>query len=104
MTAAMEGVAAAFHLAAVYDMGVVNEAAMSRVNVSGTRSFLNACRAAQVPRAVYVSTTVALGPVTEGEGDESTVHDAHYRSAYERTKTPNGPAWPRTRPIERGRS
>lgn len=83
----MEGADLAYHLAAIYRVGVVDEAELERVNEGGTRAFLQALRRAGTPRAVYVSTTVALGPVPEGEGDENTVHDEDFASAYERTKT-----------------
>ena len=86
MTAGMEGADLAYHLAAAYDIGVVDDAALERVNVGGTRDFLTALRQAGAPRAVYVSTTLALGPVAEGEGDESSVHDERWTSVYERTK------------------
>ncbi len=76
----------AYHLAAMYDIGVVDKAAMARINVDGTRAFLNAVQSVGISRAVYVSTTVALGPVAYGEGDETTVHPGVYRSGYERTK------------------
>jgi dihydroflavonol-4-reductase len=86
LRAALEGCDVAFHLAAIYDIGVVDERAMWRANVEGTQSFLAAARGAGTARVVYVSTTVALGPVAAGEGDETTVHGSTYRSVYERTK------------------
>ncbi|MBX6362526.1 MAG: NAD-dependent epimerase/dehydratase family protein [Gemmatimonadetes bacterium] len=86
LTAAMEGADLAYHLAAVYELGVVDAAEMERTNVQGTRAFLDAVARAGVPRAVYVSTTVALGPVPKGRGDETTVHTGAPRSVYERTK------------------
>jgi dihydroflavonol-4-reductase len=86
LTAAMEGADLAYHLAALYDIGVVDAAEMERVNVRGTRAFLDAVARTGVPRAVYVSTTVALGPVPQGSGDENTVHSGRPRSVYERTK------------------
>jgi len=82
----LAGVDVAFHLAAVYAVGIVDVAAMERTNVGGTRAFLEACERAGVPRAVYVSSTVALGPVVEGEGDENTENVGPFRSHYERTK------------------
>ncbi|HEX7048679.1 MAG TPA: NAD-dependent epimerase/dehydratase family protein [Longimicrobiales bacterium] len=84
----LDGVELAYHLAAIYDVGVVDERAMTRTNVEGTRAFLDAVARAGTPRAVYVSTTAALAPVTDGEGDENTEYppDARYPSAYHRTK------------------
>ncbi len=83
---ALAGADVAFHLAAIYDVGLVDAAAMERTNVGGTGAFLEAVERSGVPRAVYVSTTAALGPVREGEGDESTEHGPRYVSVYERTK------------------
>jgi len=86
LAAALEGVDLAYHLAAVYDIGVVDAGALERANVGGTRAFLQAVARAGTARAVYVSTTVALGPVAAGVGDERTTHGPAYDSVYERTK------------------
>ncbi len=86
MDIALRDVQLAYHLAGVYDLGAVDVEAMERVNVAGTAAFLGAMESASVPRAVHVSTTIALGPVEHGLGDEHTIHDAGTRSAYERTK------------------
>ncbi len=86
LSAALEGIELAYHLAAIYDIGVVDAGALERANVGGTRAFLQAVERAHTSRAVYVSTTVALGPVAEGEGDEQTVHGELCDSVYERTK------------------
>ncbi len=84
---ALAGVDVAFHLAAIYDVGIVDVRAMERTNVGGTRAFLEAVQRAGTPRAVYVSTSAALGPVPAGMGDEGTEHGPRFSSAYERTKT-----------------
>lgn len=85
---ALAGVDVAFHLAAHYDVGLVDAAAMERTNVGGTRAFLAAVERAGTPRVLYVSTTAALGPVPETvEGDEDTQHGSRYVCVYERTKT-----------------
>jgi len=85
---ALEGVDIAFHLAALYDIGVVDRAALERTNVQGTAAFLEAVERAGTPRALYVSTTAALAPVAEGEGDEETEYPpgARYPTVYHRTK------------------
>lgn len=83
----LAGVDLAYHLAAIYDVGPVDAVALERTNVGGTCAFLTALERVGTPRAVYVSTTVALGPVAGGVGDESTRHAGGYRSVYERTKT-----------------
>ena len=77
----------ACHLAAVYDLGVVDSALIERVNVDGTAEFLRAARTAAVPRTLYVSTTGALGPVEEGAGDEMSSWQGPFPSLYHRTKT-----------------
>jgi dihydroflavonol-4-reductase len=84
---AMSDVELACHVAGRYDLGRVDARAMERVNVGGTRAFVEALRRSPVQRAVYVSTTAALGPVEHGEGDEQSENRGPYRSVYERTKT-----------------
>lgn len=86
---ALAGVDLAYHLAAIYDVGVVDARALERTNIGGTRAFLEAIEAAGTPRAVYVSTTAALAPVAHGEGDETSevAPDASFPSVYHRTKT-----------------
>ena len=83
----LEGADAAIHLAAIYDIGVVDAAALAHTNIDGTAAFLEAVQSAGTPRALYVSTTVALGPVPAGIGDEATRNHPPYSSEYERTKT-----------------
>ena len=84
----VRGADVACHMAAVYDVGVVDAARLETTNVDGTRSFLRAVERAGTPRAVYVSSTVALGPVPEGEsGEEQPPHKGPYPSVYHRTKT-----------------
>lgn len=87
LAAGLKNADAAIHLAAIYDVGVVDERAMEKTNVGGTAAFLSAIRAAGTPRSVYVSTTVALGPIDTGIGDESSRNHGPYSSVYERTKT-----------------
>ena len=85
---ALDGVDLAIHLAAVYQVGVVNRRVLERTNVLGTRTFLSAIERARPPRAVYVSTTAALAPVPYGEGDENTEYapGSRYPSVYHETK------------------
>lgn len=86
---ALAGVDVAYHLAAIYDVGIVDARALERTNVGGTRAFLEAVERAGTPLAVYVSTTVALAPVERGEGDETSEvgPGAKFPSVYHRTKT-----------------
>ncbi len=85
---ALQDVDLAVHLAAVYEVGVVDRRALERTNVLGTRTFLSAIERARTPRAIYVSTTAALAPVPDGEGDEDTEYGpgARYPSVYHETK------------------
>ena len=76
----------AYHLAAVYDIGVVNAGALENTNVDGTRNFIRMLERANV-RGVHVSSTAALGPVASGEGDETSSYSGPYPSIYHRTKT-----------------
>lgn len=76
----------AFHLAAIYDVGIVDAAALDRANVEGTRAFLSAVAKARTPRAVYTSTTVALPPTNRGESEPRGAATAPYLSHYHRTK------------------
>lgn len=87
---ALADVDLAYHLAAIYDIGVVDAAALEQTNVGGTRAFLEAVERAGTPRAVYVSTTAALAPVETGEGDETSEvppDTTRFPSVYHRTKT-----------------
>ena len=83
----LRGAKLAYHLAAIYDVGVVDAGALQRTNVEGTRAYLSALSKAGTARAVYVSTTVALGPRRGDEDAEP--RDAYpgpYPSEYHRTK------------------
>jgi len=81
-----DGAELAYHVAGLYDTGVVDEGALERVNVDGTRAFLQFAAHARVPRAVYVSTAVALGP-TDSDAAEDNVWQGPFPSVYHRTKT-----------------
>lgn len=84
----LRGAALAYHIAAVYDIGVVDEGRLETTNVDGTRAFLRALERAGTARAVYVSSTVALGPVPPGEhGDAQPPFAGPHPSIYHRTKT-----------------
>ena len=87
LTQALTGCDLAYHLAAIYDVGVVNAKALEQTNVEGTRAFLAAVERSGVARAVHVSTTVALGPTAAGhEGPPFQEYDGPYPSVYHRTK------------------
>lgn len=82
----MAGVDGVFHLAAQYDLGIDDPAAMERVNVEGTRTVLELVDDLDVPKAVYTST---LGTNSDTGGvavDETYRYDGPHRSVYDRTK------------------
>jgi nucleoside-diphosphate-sugar epimerase len=83
----LAGADVAYHLAARYDIGVVDAAAMERTNVDGTSAFLAAAKQAGTARVVYVSTTVALGPTGMAKGDEGSRWKGDFPTEYHRTKT-----------------
>ncbi|CAN5635542.1 NAD-dependent epimerase/dehydratase family protein [soil metagenome] len=88
MARGVAGVDLAYHVAGHYAVGNVDVAAMERANVEGTRVFLKSVAAAGVPRSVYVSSTVALGPAVDGhEADETQHYTGPYPGEYFRTKT-----------------
>jgi nucleoside-diphosphate-sugar epimerase len=76
----------AYHLAAVYDLGIVDAAELTRTNVEGTRAFLSAVRSTNIPRAVYTSTNVALGPCRGADREPRDAYAGPYPSEYHRTK------------------
>jgi len=82
----IEGADAAIHMAAVYEVGVVNASEMERVNVGGTGAFLDAISSAETPVAIHVSSTAALGPAANGERDPDADWRGPYPSVYHRTK------------------
>lgn len=86
MRQGLDGARFACHLAGTYDLGRVDRDAMRRVNVEGTRAFLAALRTADVERALYTSSTVALGPAAD-IGSDDNVYNGPYPSVYHRTKT-----------------
>lgn len=86
MRRGMTGARYVCHLAGTYDLGLVDEEAMTRVNVDGTRALIAALRGADVERALYTSSTVALGPAHD-VGTEDDIYQGPYPSIYHRTKT-----------------
>jgi dihydroflavonol-4-reductase len=83
----LAGAAAAIHLAGIYDVGVPVPAELTRVNVDGTRAFLDAARRAGTRLRIHISSTAALEPPASGEADETAPPaSAPYPSTYHRTK------------------
>ena len=86
LASALNGCDLAYHLAAVYDVGPVNERSLELANVEGTRAFLAAAERAGTPRVVYISSTAALAPATNGESRDIEASVGPYPSIYHRTK------------------
>lgn len=72
----------AIHLAAIYDIGIVDRSTLWRSNVDGTRAFLEATSGV---RSVFVSSTVALGP-GDGSDEPRDAYEGPYHSVYHHTK------------------
>jgi len=84
---AMQGVDVVFHIAAYVELGLVDEAAMTRTNVEGTRSVLEAAKAAGVQKVIYCSTIGVFGDTGGKVVDETFQRtQTEFSSAYDRTK------------------
>ncbi|HEX6559733.1 MAG TPA: NAD-dependent epimerase/dehydratase family protein [Longimicrobiales bacterium] len=82
----LHGAQAAIHLAAIYDIGIVDAAAIQRTNVDGTRALLSAAEQAGTPRVVHVSSNAALGPVRAAPTEPVDAYAGPFHSAYHRSK------------------
>jgi len=85
--AAVHGVDAVIHCAAVVEFGAADPTHLERVNVGGARAVLDAAVAEGI-RVVHVSSLAALGPTEPGKDpkDEQWWHPGPFEVAYERTK------------------
>ena len=84
---AMVGVNIVFHLAAYVELGLVDEAKMTRVNVNGTRVILETAFKHQVSKVLYCSTIGIFGDSKGKIIDETFVRQqTDFSSAYDRTK------------------
>ncbi len=89
LAAAMVGVDAVIHGAAIYEVGVAEgrRKALQAANIEGTRNVLGAALDAGVRRSLYVSTVGAFGNTHGKVVDESYEHPGHeFSSYYEETK------------------
>ena len=86
--AGLDGADAVVHGAAVYEVGIPakQRQAMYDTNVTGTRTVLGAALDAGTPRAVYLSSVVALGNTDGAVVDETHPHPGRYTSYYDETK------------------
>ena len=76
----------AYHLAAIYDIGIVDSPALQSANVEGTRAFLSAVEKRKTPRAVYVSTNIIFEPTNHGGSEPRDAATGSFPSEYQRTK------------------
>lgn len=82
----LEGAQLAYHIAGKFDLGVVDREELEKINIQGTRAFLQAIAAAGTPRAIVTSSTSVLAPARNGEGDEHTPVWDKLPTVYQQTK------------------
>lgn len=82
----VRGCAWVFNVAGVNQMCVRDPSHMERVNVSGVRNVLAACRSEGVARLVHTSSAVTIGEAQGTVATERSPHRGFYLSEYERTK------------------
>jgi dihydroflavonol-4-reductase len=85
---AVQGCDQAYHLAAVYANWLTDMRVIARVNIEGTRNFLQACLNGHLSRVVYTSSVAALGAHGKTPADETaqfnlaSTCDEYYLSKY----------------------
>lgn len=83
---ALAGQDTLLHLAALYQIGVVNRKRMFSINVTGACRLVDLAWQNGISKIVYVSSTAALGETSGEQRDESSLHNGLFRSYYEETK------------------
>lgn len=90
---AMDGVDRVYHLAGMISIQSAGNARMRKINVIGTRNVIEACRANQVERLIYVSSIHAVEDLPKNQiitephvFDSKRVHGAYAKSKAEATK------------------
>ncbi|MEM9805507.1 MAG: NAD-dependent epimerase/dehydratase family protein [Cyanobacteria bacterium P01_D01_bin.56] len=88
LTAAMADVDVVFHIAACVDLGIVDAAQMERVNVTGTRTVLEAIQAQPTPPKLVYCSTIGIYGDTAGQVIDETYQRTQkgFSSAYDETK------------------
>ncbi len=76
-----------FNVAGVNEMCISDPTKMERVNVTGVRNVMEACRLGGVGRLIHTSSAVTLGEEKGSVGNEDSSHRGWFLSEYERTKT-----------------
>lgn len=84
----MEGCDGVFHAAALVKNWVPDSGEYYRTNVQGLKNVLETARECAVPRIIYTSSFMALGPTDGTVADEQTERPAvAFHNEYERSKT-----------------
>jgi dihydroflavonol-4-reductase len=86
LEAGMEGCQAVIHGAAHYEIGPVNQEAMTRANVTGTKNVLEVAQKVGIDRIVHISSVAAKGDTGGVIADEGWEHCQVFPCHYERTK------------------
>jgi len=86
LRAALEGVEAVIHTAALVKTWVRDRRDYWRVNVEGLQNLVHAAAEAGVRRVVYTSSFMALGPSADVNADERLRHAGPFANEYEETK------------------
>ncbi|MGA2631956.1 MAG: NAD-dependent epimerase/dehydratase family protein [Terriglobia bacterium] len=86
LNAALRGVDAVIHTAALVKMWVHDPGRFWQTNVHGLTELLRASAAAGVRRVIYTSSFIALGPSADENAGENLVHRGPYSNEYEQTK------------------
>jgi dihydroflavonol-4-reductase len=88
MRAGMKGADIVVHNAGLYELGVTEKGRkqMHAINVTGTDNVLSLALELEIPRTVYVSSTVFWGETGPEACDETYQRQKQYNSYYEQTK------------------
>lgn len=86
LRAAMTGVDAVIHTAALVKMWVRDRREFQRVNLEGLQNLLQAAEGAGVQKVVYTSSFIALGPSADANANESLRRQGRFSNAYEESK------------------
>ena len=86
LEAAVSGVAAVIHMAALHDSWAKRRQDFVRINVDGALNVLHASATAGLPRMVFVSSGSTIGEAEDTIGDETTERRDYALSDYERSK------------------
>jgi dihydroflavonol-4-reductase len=86
MAAAMAGARFAFHVAADYRLWARDPASIMRANLDGTRTVMEAARAAGVERIVYTSSVATLDAGREAIDETAPLADGEGIGVYKRSK------------------